>query len=130
MFKNPKNSDMLGWRTQILTNFGHNWVGTPYWIAPVSNRPVSCLTRRFETFLSRCFFRTLCNIKKIFNEITHFINAAKVLILQICKTCFKSRRYCAICNGLINKDNYFNFIHYSNNKHICTFLYRIFYSKV
>ena len=130
MFKNHKNNDIFGCKTKILTNFGPNWVDTPDGIALVLNRAVSCLTRRFEIFLSRSFFRTPCNMRKILNKITPFINAAKVLILQICKTCFKSRRYCAICNGLINKDNYFNFIHYSNNKHICTFLCRIFYSKV
>ena len=130
MFKNPKNSDIFGYKAKILTNCGHNWIITPYWIAPVSNRAVSCLTRRFDFFLSVLFFWTPCKIKKIVDLITNLINIVQVLILNISKTCFKSRRYCAICNGLINQDRLYNLIQYSSTKYICTFLCRIFYSKL
>ena len=130
MFKNPKNSGIFGWKTKILTNFGHNWVDTSGGIAFVSNRPVSCQTRRFDFFLFVLSFWTPCNRNKIVDRITHLISIVQVLILKICKTCFKSRRYCAICNGLINQDRLYNLIQYSSTKYICTFLCRIFYSKL
>ena len=65
MFKNPKNNDIFGCKTKILTNFGPNWVDNPDGIAPVSNRAVSCLTRRFEKILSANFFRTPCTMQMI-----------------------------------------------------------------